>query len=153
MALYDLKNTRRYVDRVKSFGSKVALDDFGAGYTSFNYLKDLPADIVKIDGSFIQGLHTDSANRAITRAVVDLSHQIGMSVVAEWTETAAEIETLMRMGVDYGQGYGLARPMSPDALAGASSAGILVKEPAVLALLQRSTERRSSSERDLTMLG
>ncbi len=136
VALYDLKNTRRFVDRVRSFGSMVALDDFGAGYTSFNYLKELPADLVKIDGTFIRQIHDHPANYAITRAIVDLSHQIGMSVVAEWVETPAVLEALMGLGVDYGQGFALARPLSTETLVPARSSGVLVEDPEVIALLK-----------------
>lgn len=140
VALYDVDNTRRFVHRVKSFNAKVALDDFGAGYTSFGYLKDLSADIVKIDGAFVRGLASQSENRAITRAIVELSHQIGMSVVAEWAETPEVVEMLIGMGVDYGQGYGLVRPLSADLLVGASSAGALVSDARVAALLGRSAQ-------------
>ena len=138
VALYDIDNTRRFVNRVKSFDAQVALDDFGAGYTSFGYLKDLSADIVKIDGSFVRALATQPENRAITRAIVELSHQIGMSAVAEWAETPEVIETLLAMGVDYGQGYGLARPLDAEVLLGASSAGALVSDARAAALLRRS---------------
>ena len=135
VALYDLKNTRRFVDRVRSFGSMVALDDFGAGYTSFNYLKELPADLVKIDGSFIRLLDTQPANYAITRAILDLSHQIGMSVVAEWVESVEVLEALMGLGIDYGQGFLLARPLSTETLVPARNSGSLVQDEAAITLL------------------
>lgn len=141
VALYDLKNTSRFVDLVKSKGARVALDDFGAGYTSFNYLKELPADLVKIDGAFIKGLNSHQANLAITRSIVDLCHQIGMQVVAEWVETQDVVETLIRLGVDFGQGYALARPLAPTRLIAASSGGVLVVDPAVMKLLQSQSQQ------------
>ena len=136
VALYDLRNTRKFVDRIKSLGALVALDDFGAGYTSFNYLKQLPADIVKIDGEFIRSIDRQESNLAITRAIVDLCHHIGMRVVAEWAETPSVIETLMRIGVDYGQGYGLVRPLDGLKVLPALSGGSLVEDPLVLSLLR-----------------
>ena len=136
VALYDLKNTSRFVDLVKAHGAKVALDDFGAGYTSFNYLKELPADLVKIDGAFIKGINSHRANLAITRSIVDLCHQIGMQVVAEWAETRDVVETLIRLDVDFGQGYALAKPLDLSVMVKAASGGALVKDPSIVKLLQ-----------------
>ena len=68
VALHDLDNTRRFIDQVRAFGVKVALDDFGAGYTSFSYLKELPADVLKIDGNFIVNINAHPANVAIVRS-------------------------------------------------------------------------------------
>jgi EAL domain-containing protein (putative c-di-GMP-specific phosphodiesterase class I) len=73
VALHDLNNTRQFIDKVRSFGAKVALDDFGAGYTSFSYLKELPADLLKIDGSFIVNMNNHPANVAIVEAIVNLA--------------------------------------------------------------------------------
>ncbi|MGD9945327.1 MAG: putative bifunctional diguanylate cyclase/phosphodiesterase [Burkholderiaceae bacterium] len=137
VALYDLKTTRRFVDRVKSFGARVALDDFGAGYTSFNYLKELPGDLVKIDGSFIRDINLNPANFAITRAIVDLSHQLGMACVAEWAENDEIIRSLRDLQVDFGQGYGLSRPLDPERLLAAESGLALIREAATVELLSR----------------
>ena len=63
---------------LKALGVTLALDDFGAGYTSFNYLKEIPADFIKIDGSFVRDINSDPANYAITRTIVDLTHELGM---------------------------------------------------------------------------
>ncbi|MCC6954584.1 MAG: EAL domain-containing protein, partial [Deltaproteobacteria bacterium] len=76
VALYDLNGTRRFVDMIKAFGAMIALDDFGAGYTSFSYLKELRGDIVKIDGGFIRDINSNPANYAITRAIIDVSHEL-----------------------------------------------------------------------------
>lgn len=135
IALRDVASTRRFVDRVRSYGSKVALDDFGAGYTSFNYLKEIPADFIKIDGAFIRDINQNPANYAITRTIVDLTHQLGMDSVAEWAETPDTVATLMALGVDYAQGYGLARPLAQDAFTHVLSSGDLVRDPAVIKLL------------------
>jgi diguanylate cyclase (GGDEF)-like protein len=140
VALYDLKNTCRFVDAVRSFGSKVALDDFGAGYTSFNYLKSLQADLVKIDGTFVKTLDTDRSNYAITRTIVDLTHEMGMSCVAEWAENAQVVEMLAQMGVDYGQGWALAKPLPMDSLLAVRNSGELVTDLQVINILQKDRE-------------
>jgi diguanylate cyclase (GGDEF)-like protein/PAS domain S-box-containing protein len=113
VALHDTTNTRRFIDRVRSVGAKVALDDFGAGYTSFSYLKDLPADLLKIDGSFIVNMNRHPANVAIVEAIVSLAQNLGMKTIAEWAEDFETVETLAEMGVDYVQGFVVARPQNP----------------------------------------
>lgn len=135
VALHDLGSTRRFVDRVRMYGSKLALDDFGAGYTSFNYLKEIPADFIKIDGSFVRDINRNPANYAITRTIVELTHELGMRSIAEWAETPDTIASLIELGVDYGQGFGLVRPIAPDIVTAALSGGALVRDPQVLALL------------------
>jgi EAL domain-containing protein (putative c-di-GMP-specific phosphodiesterase class I) len=93
VALHDLINTRRFVDKVRSYVAKVALDDFGAGYTSFSYLKELTADLLKIDGSFIVNMNRHPANIAIVEAIVSLARNLGMKTIAEWAEDAATVQT------------------------------------------------------------
>jgi EAL domain-containing protein (putative c-di-GMP-specific phosphodiesterase class I) len=129
VALHDLDNTRRFVDKVRSFGAKVALDDFGAGYTSFSYLKELTADLLKIDGSFIVNMNRHPANVAIVEAIVSLARNLGMKTIAEWAEDAATVQTLTEIGVDYVQGFIVARPQTPEVLLTAvSSASFIVDE-------------------------
>lgn len=136
VALHDVGSTRRFVERVRSYGSKVALDDFGAGYTSFNYLKEIPADFIKIDGSFVRDINQNPANYAITRTIVDLTHELGMSSIAEWAETPDTVASLIELRVDYAQGFGLARPMPRELVTQAQSSGALVRDPQVLNLLE-----------------
>ena len=136
VALHDLGATRRFVDRVRMYGSTVALDDFGAGYTSFNYLKEIPANFIKIDGSFVKDINVDPANYAITRTIVDLTHQLGMESIAEWAETPETIAALIELGVDYGQGYGLVRPVTPSLMAQSRNCLDLVPDPVVVKLLK-----------------
>ena len=101
---------------LKHLGVRLALDDFGTGYASLNYLKQFPIDIVKIDRTFVADVEHDGASRAIVIAVVELTHRLGMTVVAEGVETAAQHEQLTSLGCDYCQGYYFARPMSADDL-------------------------------------
>jgi EAL domain-containing protein (putative c-di-GMP-specific phosphodiesterase class I) len=114
VALHDLDNTRRFIDQVRNFGVKVALDDFGAGYTSFSYLKELPADVLKIDGNFIVNINAHPANVAIVEAIVSLAVNLGMKTIAEWAEDTATVQTLAEIGVDYVQGYAVARSQAPE---------------------------------------
>ncbi len=131
VALHDLRNTSRFIDTVRSFGAKVALDDFGAGYTSFSYLKELAAEAVKIDGAFVRDVNSHPANLAIVEAIAELSHNLGMKTIAEWAEDAATVAVLAEVGVDYVQGYGVARPMSPERILAADSCGALIEDPQV----------------------
>ncbi|MFN4102883.1 MAG: putative bifunctional diguanylate cyclase/phosphodiesterase [Tepidimonas sp.] len=121
VALNDIGNTRRFIDRVRSHGAKVALDDFGAGYTSFSYLKDLPADILKIDGSFIVNMNRHPANVAIVEAIVSLAQNLGMKTIAEWAEDFETVETLAEIGVDFVRGYALSRPVAAEQILAAQS--------------------------------
>ena len=129
VALHDLENTKRFVEKVRGYGAKVALDDFGAGYTSFSYLKELTADLLKIDGSFIVDMNRHPANVAIVEAIVSLAKNLGMKTIAEWAEDAATVQTLVDIGVDYVQGYVVARPQPPaNLLTAASSASFIEDE-------------------------
>jgi len=89
----------------------VALDDFGTGYSSLTYLKGLPADIVKIDRSFVIDMLKNADDLAIVESVIYLAKRFNKTVVAEGVETKAHIEALHRLGCDILQGYGIAKPM------------------------------------------
>jgi diguanylate cyclase (GGDEF)-like protein len=128
VALHDLENTRRFIDQVRSCGVRIALDDFGAGYTSFSYLKDLPADVLKIDGSFIVNMNAHPANIAIVEAIVSLATNLGMKTIAEWAEDNATVQTLVEIGVDYVQGYAVARPQTPERILAANSAASFIQD-------------------------
>ena len=132
VALHDLNNTRHFIDTVRSYGAKVALDDFGAGYTSFSYLKELPADLLKIDGSFIVNMNSHPANVAIVEAIVNLAGNLGMQTIAEWAEDTATVQTLTEIGVDYVQGYIVARPQSPEILLTAESSASFIRDEQLL---------------------
>ena len=136
VALHDLDNTRRFIEQVRNFGVKVALDDFGAGYTSFSYLKELPADVLKIDGNFIVNINAHPANVAIVEAIVSLALNLGMKTIAEWAEDTATVRTLADIGVDYVQGYAVAAAMAPEKLLGASSCADFIRDEALLALVR-----------------
>jgi len=132
VALHDMGNTRRFIDKVRSYGAKVALDDFGAGYTSFSYLKDLPADLLKIDGSFIVNMNRHPANVAIVEAIVSLAQNLGMKTIAEWAEDFETVETLAEIGVDYVQGFVVARPQHPDKILSVRSGADFIQDKTLL---------------------
>ncbi len=128
VALHDLDNMRRFIDSARAAGCKVALDDFGAGYTSFSYLKDLPADVLKIDGSFIRAVNVHPSNLAIVEAIVSLARSLGMSTIAEWAEDRETVETLVECGINHIQGYVVARPQSPELILAATSSGSFIQD-------------------------
>jgi EAL domain-containing protein (putative c-di-GMP-specific phosphodiesterase class I) len=132
VALHDLKNTRRFINRVRSYGARVALDDFGAGYTSFSYLKELPADLLKIDGGFVINMNQHPANVSIVEAIVNLARNLGMKTIAEWAEDTATVQALADIGVDYVQGFAVAHPMDPEKLLEVSSAAGFIKDAELL---------------------
>ncbi|KTT28014.1 hypothetical protein NS201_22085, partial [Pseudomonas oryzihabitans] len=86
------------------------LDDFGAGMSSFTYLKHLPVDYLKIDGSFVRHLLEDPVDAAMVEAINQLGQLTGKKTIAEFAENEAMVAALAKMGVDYAQGYGIARP-------------------------------------------
>ncbi|HAV35137.1 MAG TPA: diguanylate cyclase, partial [Massilia sp.] len=135
VALHDLDNTRRFIDQVRNFGVKVALDDFGAGYTSFSYLKELPADVLKIDGNFIVNINAHPANVAIVEAIVNLAVNLGMKTIAEWAEDAATVQTLAEIGVDYVQGWAVARSQAPEKILSAASSASFIDDAVLLEML------------------
>lgn len=132
VALHDLKNTRRFINRVRSYGARVALDDFGAGYTSFSYLKELPADLLKIDGGFVINMNQHPANVSIVEAIVNLARNLGMKTIAEWAEDTATVQALADIGVDYVQGFAVAHPMDPEKLLEVTSAAGFIKDAELL---------------------
>ena len=137
VALHDLDNTRTFVNKIRRIGARVALDDFGAGYTSFSYLKLITADLLKIDGSFIVNMNQHPANIAIVEAIVNLAKNLGMKVIAEWAEDRATVQTLIEIGVDYVQGFVVSRSQHPDnMLLATSSAGFIKDDELTLMMNQ-----------------
>lgn len=109
-ALVDIEESMRFVSRVRALGAKVAIDDFGAGYTSFRNLQSLNVDMVKVDGSFVKGLADSRDNQIFVRTLVDLAKNFNLSTVAEWVAEEREVEILKSYGVDYLQGFFYGRP-------------------------------------------
>jgi EAL domain-containing protein (putative c-di-GMP-specific phosphodiesterase class I) len=104
IALGDLKETFSFVEALRNIGCSVAIDDFGAGFTSFRNLRDLPVNIVKLDGSFCRGLKHNAANQYLVRTLIDLTHKFDLKVIAEWVETSEDAEILKDCNIDLMQG-------------------------------------------------
>ncbi len=143
VALQDLERTRQFMRRLQRMGARVALDDFGAGYTSFSYLKELPADTIKIDGSLIRDMLGSEANIAIVNSIVDLAHNLGMECIAEWVEDEPTLRALAEMGVDYVQGYIVSPACEPAELLAHKNILTLISDPATRTLLEEISGRRS----------
>lgn len=111
-AINQLTQAQIFLKGLHLLGFKTALDDFGAGYSSFGYLKDLPVDYVKLDGSFIQNLAHDKVKTAIVKAMNEVVHALGKLTVAECVEDATTLEVLRNIGVDYCQGFYTGKPES-----------------------------------------
>ena len=112
-----VENLISKMSQLKAHGIHLALDDFGAGYSSLNYLKRLPLDQLKIDQSFVHDLLEQPSNAAIVRTILALGDNLGLSVTAEGVETQAQFEALKQMGCRRFQGYLFAKPGPASALA------------------------------------
>ncbi|MGE8280895.1 MAG: EAL domain-containing protein [Stenotrophomonas sp.] len=110
VAVRNLLNVVGIVERLRCAGCQIALDDFGAGMSSFGYLKTLPLDLIKIDRSFIVDLDTDPISHTIISAIAKIGHQRGLKVVAEGVSNDHLCAAARSLGVDYAQGFGLHRP-------------------------------------------
>lgn len=109
-AVGDLSQAIDFIKYCKNVGIEFALDDFGTGMSSFEYLKNLPFDVVKIDGSFIKDMHKDPTDLAVIRYIHEISQLRQQETVAEYVETSEDVDALRRIGITYGQGYFLGKP-------------------------------------------
>jgi diguanylate cyclase (GGDEF)-like protein len=115
VAIQDIDDLRGFVTRLKNFGSRIAIDDFGAGYTSFRNLRKLGVDIVKIDGAFVQNIARSADDRAFVQTLIDLARRLEIKTVAEWVQDEESASMLREWGCDYIQGrlIGLASSQRP----------------------------------------
>jgi EAL domain-containing protein (putative c-di-GMP-specific phosphodiesterase class I) len=102
----------RFVEQLHGLGCKIALDDFGTGFGTFTYVKQLPIDYLKIDIEFVRDVHENVKSRGVVEAVVSLAQKFGLKTVAEGVEDAGCLELLAVLGVDFAQGFFIARPAS-----------------------------------------
>ncbi|MDE1164256.1 MAG: EAL domain-containing protein [Pseudomonas sp.] len=109
-AISNLGSAIRFINELKSLGCKFSLDDFCAGMSSFAYLKHLPVDYLKIDGSFVKDMLDDPVNRAMVEVINHIGHVMGKQTIAEFVETPLIEQALLEIGVDYAQGYLIERP-------------------------------------------
>jgi len=103
--------------KLRNLGCRIALDDFGSGYSSYSYLRSLPLDYLKIDGTYIRNILTDKTDQALTASMVDVAHALGLKVIAEYVDSEAARDWLKEQGVDYVQGYWVHKPERLDSLA------------------------------------
>jgi diguanylate cyclase (GGDEF)-like protein/PAS domain S-box-containing protein len=109
-AVSNLVKARRFIDPLREKGCRFALDDFGSGFSSFPYLKNFPVDFVKIDGMFVKGMTRDPVDAAIVRSICDIAKAMNLKTIGESVENHEWLPILEESGLDYGQGYGIARP-------------------------------------------
>ena len=109
-AINNLARATVFINELHRLGCRFALDDFGSGVSSFGYLKNLPVDFIKIDGSFVQKMAENPLDNALVQAINHVAHVLGKKTAAEYVENANILSLLRKLGVDYAQGYGIARP-------------------------------------------
>jgi EAL domain-containing protein (putative c-di-GMP-specific phosphodiesterase class I) len=115
-AVSDIDVAVGLMSKIRKMGCQFALDDFGVGFSSLHYLKQLPVDYLKIDGSFIQAIHKRRDDRILVKALVDIASEFGQFTVAEFVDTPEALAVLKDLRVDYAQGYYVGKPMPLSAL-------------------------------------
>ena len=148
VALTDITNVQRFIDRLRSLGAKVAIDDFGAGYSSFGYLRNLSVDALKIDGSLVKGATRSTAGLAIIDAIGSLVNSLGMKSIGEYAEDLTTIKALVNAGIDYAQGYGISRPVMPERLLTAKSCADFIEDADILTFI---TQLHTVEDRNLPL--
>lgn len=117
-AISNITSAIMFIESLKSLGCKFALDDFGSGMSSFGYLKTLPVDYLKIDGSFVKDMMNDAVDSAMVDAINNIGHVMNIETIAEFVENEEILDRLKEIGVDFGQGYGIAKPEPLDKVLG-----------------------------------
>lgn len=110
VAVRHLAQARGLIRSLMQIGCRFALDDFGAGFSSFNYLKHLPCDYIKIDGGFIRNIANEPVDQAMVKSIIQIAHAVGKQTIAEYVQDAATLQLLRALGVDHAQGYYIGRP-------------------------------------------
>lgn len=110
VAISSLTETLRFIETIRSYGANFALDDFGTGFSSYSYLKTLPVNILKIDGSFIREIDQDTTDRVMVKSMTEIAHSMGLVVVAESVENKAALKVLNELDVNYAQGFFIGKP-------------------------------------------
>lgn len=115
-AVDNLETAAHFMQQIKALGCKFALDDFGSGFSTFTYLKKLPIDYLKIDGSLVRNITRDSVDREMVRAINEIGHTVGARTIAEYVEDEHTLDLLRELNVDLAQGFGLQKPKPIDEL-------------------------------------
>jgi EAL domain-containing protein (putative c-di-GMP-specific phosphodiesterase class I) len=114
--MQDTEATLEILARLRDLGVRLAIDDFGIGFSSLGYLRRLPVDVVKIDRSFVTGIAAGADEWSLARGIVRLLHSLGLETVAEGVEQAEQVAHLQALGCRYAQGYYFARPADPETI-------------------------------------
>jgi len=127
--MQDVESGQRSLASLKEYGFALAVDDFGTGYCSLNYLKRFPLDTLKVDRAFVSDITRDADDAAIVRAIVGLGHNLGLKIVAEGVETLEQLQFLRTTGCDLVQGYLMSRAVEAQAFAQLLRPPALAAEP------------------------
>ena len=109
-AIKNLVSVNEFIESMLDIGVRFAIDDFGVGFSSFHYIKNLPVHYIKIDGSFVKNLHIDDIDKVFVQATVGIAKNLDIHTIAEFVENEEIVSILKDLGVDYGQGYYLGKP-------------------------------------------
>jgi len=110
VAISNIAKVKTLMTSMKEKGCRFALDDFGSGMSSFAYLKHLPVDFLKIDGMFVKNMATDYVDHIMVASIHEIGHALGIQTIAEFVEDSATLQALQSIGVDFAQGFGIAKP-------------------------------------------
>ncbi|MEA3370795.1 MAG: EAL domain-containing protein [Campylobacterota bacterium] len=109
-AIDDFLKVERFIKEAKRYGAKIAIDDFGEGYSNFSYLTKIDIDFLKIDGSLIKDIHNNKNSFLVVQAIVDFANKLGIKTIAEFVHSHAVMEIIKELGIDYSQGYHIGKP-------------------------------------------
>ena len=109
-AIEDFKKVERFISEVKRYGAKIAIDDFGSGYSNFAYLIQMNADFIKIDGSLVQDIDVDKNSLLVVETIVDFAKKLGIKTIAEYVHSSSVMDKVKELGVDYSQGFYIDEP-------------------------------------------
>ena len=108
--LEDCFEVQSFIREVKKYGCKIAVDDFGSGYSNFNYIISLNVDVIKIDASLIKDIDTDYNSQIITSSIVNFAKKMGIKTIAEYVHSEAVFNKIRELNIDYAQGYFIGKP-------------------------------------------
>jgi EAL domain-containing protein (putative c-di-GMP-specific phosphodiesterase class I) len=110
-SLNNISGTKTMIEQLTEIGCEFSIDDFGTGFSTFSYLKQLPASSIKIDGSFVKDMDTDAIDLALVKSMAEIARVLKRKSVAEFVENGAILGLLQELGVDYAQGYHISKPL------------------------------------------
>ena len=141
-AIQNLSYATRFMNRLKGEGFTFALDDFGAGFSSFGYLRTLPVDYVKIDGSFVQNIDESLVSYTMVDSINSIGHVMGLKTIAEFVKSEAIMDKVIELGVDYGQGYFSPKPCPLTSRSSAAQSPQTLGPPRVALEMRAEVKRR-----------